>query len=112
MHPADSESTPRTRPTVYACICNSVALNRLRVLITFGDFPPVAVTCTNEALYETIRKNDSSAVSKPLVEPRGPSAYAQWNVREGRADPSQRHTDKALRSTTLRRGVVGDGAVV
>ena len=91
---------------MYACSCTSAALNRLRVLITFGDVPLVAVTCTNEALYETILKNDSSAFSKPLIEPRGPSAYAQWNMREGRADPSQRHAVKTLRSPTLRRGVV------
>ena len=77
MHPADSESTPCTRLTVYAWICSSAALNQLRVLITFGDVPLVAVTCTNEALYVTIRKSDSSAVSPPLVEPRVPSAYAQ-----------------------------------
>ena len=105
MHPADSESTPCTRPTVYAWICSSAAINRLRFLITFGDVPLVAVTCTNEALY-VIRKRDYSGIGPPLLEPRGPSAHAQWNLREGRADSSQRHSVMALRSTTVKRGMV------
>ncbi len=83
MHPAESESLPCTRPTVYAYLCSSAALTQLRFLITFGDVPLAVVTCTNEALYVATRKSNSSAASPPLVEPRCPSAHAQWNLREG-----------------------------